>query len=284
MICLARNRKLRISGDLAQCILLILRKEGAQPLLQLQEKTALQTSGLHNQTGERRARSETLCVASTCDDLVRKELIKLSDNAAYELTAVGRVQAEEIASDMESLVHRIETQISSPSAAARNATAGYLVLAVLKMSAGFFSGSVGLIADGADTTVDTASSGIVWAGIKFKKDTLGTVIILGLMFLTAAILFYDSANSDNSPGTWNILAHIYAYGGNRHRTHSYAIDVCPFALSAGCGKQKPEPCTHIPIYRLQKQRLLLGSCYCGRNLLYIWHILGRCDSWSIHSC
>ena len=195
MICLARNRKLRISGDLAQCILLILRKEGAQTLLQLQEKTALQTSGLHNQTGERRARSETLCVASTCDDLVRKELIKLSDNAAYELTAVGRVQAEEIASDMESLVHRIETQISSPSAAARNATAGYLVLAVLKMSAGFFSGSVGLIADGADTTVDTASSGIVWAGIKFKKDTLGTVIILGLMFLTAAILFYDSANS-----------------------------------------------------------------------------------------
>ena len=44
-------------------------------------------------------------------------------------------------------------------------------------------------------TVDTASSGIVWAGIKLKKETLGTVIILGLMFLTAAILFYDSANS-----------------------------------------------------------------------------------------
>jgi len=195
MICLARNRKRRISGDLTQCILLILCKEGAQTLLQLQEKTALQTSGLHNQIGERRVRSGTLSVVSTCDDMVRKKWIKLTDNAAYELTAEGRVEAEGIANDMESVVHRIETHILSPSAAARNATAGYFVLALLKMLAGFFSGSVGLIADGADTTVDTASSGIVWAGIKFKKDTLGTVIILGLMFLTAAILFYDSANS-----------------------------------------------------------------------------------------
>ena len=61
-----------INGDLAQCILLILRKEGAQTLQQLQEKTALQTSGFHTQTGGRRAPSETLSVVSTCDDLARK--------------------------------------------------------------------------------------------------------------------------------------------------------------------------------------------------------------------
>ena len=136
-----------------------------------------------------------MSVVSTCDDLARKKWINLTDNATYELTAEGRVQSEEIANTMESLAHRIKTQILSPSAAARNATAGYFALAILKMLAGFFSGSVGLIADGADTTVDTASSAIVWAGIKFKKDTLGTVIILGLMFLTAAILFFDSASS-----------------------------------------------------------------------------------------
>ncbi len=184
-----------MSNDLAQHILLILRKEGAQTLLQLQEKTAVQTSGFQNQTGGRRARSETLSVAATCDDLASRKWIKLADNATYELTAEGRVQAEEIANDMESLVHRIENQILNPSAAARNATGGYFVLAILKMLAGFFSGSVGLIADGADTTVDTASSAIVWAGIKLKKEILGTIIILGLMFLTAAILFYDSASS-----------------------------------------------------------------------------------------
>ena len=113
-----------------------------------------------------------MSVEATCDDLARKKWIKLADNATYELTAEGRVQAEEIANDMESLFHRIETQILNPSAAARNATAGYFVLAILKMLAGFFSGSVGLIADGADTTVDTASSAIVWAGIKFKKEIL----------------------------------------------------------------------------------------------------------------
>lgn len=184
-----------MSSDLAQHILLILHKEGAQTLLQLQEKTALQTSGLHNQTRERRVRSKTLSVAVTCDEMVRKKWIKLTDNATYELTAEGRVQAEEIADDMESVVHRIETQMLSPSAAARNATAGYFVLAILKMLAGLFSGSIGLIADGADTTVDTASSAIVWAGIKLKKEIICTIIILGLMFLTAVILFYNSANA-----------------------------------------------------------------------------------------
>jgi cation diffusion facilitator family transporter len=185
-----------MSGDLAQHIMLILRKEGAQTLLQLQEKTALQTMGFHSQTGERRTRfNETSSAAATCDDLVHKKWIKLTDSTTYELTNEGRAQAEETVNKMERGVHLLETQILSPSAAARNATAGYFVLAVLKMLAGFISGSVGLIADGADTTVDTASSAIVWAGIKFKKEILGTIIILGLMFLTAVILFYDSANS-----------------------------------------------------------------------------------------
>jgi Co/Zn/Cd efflux system component/predicted transcriptional regulator len=63
------------------------------------------------------------------------------------------------------------------------------------MVAGLLSGSVGLIADGVDTTVDTAASAIVWAGIKFKKEVIGTLIIIGLMFLTAAILFFNSISS-----------------------------------------------------------------------------------------
>jgi Co/Zn/Cd efflux system component len=76
------------------------------------------------------------------------------------------------------------------------------------MITGALSGSVGLIADGADTTIDTVASGIVWAGIKFKKELLGTITILGLMFLTAVLLFYDSAISivENVYGTFVPMA------------------------------------------------------------------------------
>ena len=205
MICLARNRKRSVSGDLDKYILLILRKDGAQTLRQLQGKTDLQTAGFHSQVGERPARSsETLSVGATCDDMMRKKWIKLTDNGTYELTDEGRVQAEETANTIERGVRTLETQILKPTSAARNATASYVVLALLKMSVGFFSGSVGLISDGADTTVDTAASGIVWAGIKFKKESVGTITIIGLMFLTAVILFYDSANSiiENLQGTF----------------------------------------------------------------------------------
>ena len=143
-------------------------------------------------------------VAETCEGLVCKKWLKLSADAKYELTPEGRSQAEITAATMEKGAAILQNQFLSPSAAARNTTVGYVVLAVLKLFAGFFSGSVGLIADGADTTVDTAASAIVWFGIKFKKENLGTITIIGLMFVTAIILFYDSVNSviKNVAGTF----------------------------------------------------------------------------------
>lgn len=84
-------------------------------------------------------------------------------------------------------------------------------MAGLKMLTGIFSGSVGLIADGADTTVDTAASGIVWAGIKFKKELIGTFTIIGLMLATAVLLFYESVNSmiDSLLGTFTPMSAPY---------------------------------------------------------------------------
>ena len=80
----------------------------------------------------------------------------------------------------------------SPTAAARNTVIADFFLAVMKLSAGLFSASVGLIADGADAAIDTVSASVVWAGIKFKKEFLGTLIVISMMFLTAISVGYES--------------------------------------------------------------------------------------------
>jgi cation diffusion facilitator family transporter len=193
---MAQNKKKKIDGDLSEFILLALLKEGILSLKELQEYTALQSISF---IGRRQRRHERLNgqvdIAETCEGLVCKKLLKLTDQAKYELTQYGKAKAEETARAMEKGAAILEKQFLSPSATARNTTAGYVVLAVFKLLAGFLSGSVGLIADGADTTIDTAASAVVWFGIKAKKEIFGTILIIGLMFTTAIILFFDSANS-----------------------------------------------------------------------------------------
>jgi cation diffusion facilitator family transporter len=202
---MAKSRKRRVDSDLSEYILLIIHKDGAQTLEQLKEKTALQTVSFRVRDEKRPPRLDhTLTIETTCNGMVNRKWLQLTSEAKYELTYEGRLQAKEKAESMEQGARMIENQFLSPSATARNSTGIYIFVAVLKMVAGFLSGSVGLIADGADTTVDTAASAIVWAGIKFKKEVLGTVTILGLMFLTAVLLFVNSARSivENVAGTF----------------------------------------------------------------------------------
>jgi cation diffusion facilitator family transporter len=201
---MVRKKRRRVSGDLAEYILLILHKEGAQTLQQLEEKTALQTVAFRGRAQRRRAEEDVAKVKRTCERLLVNQLVQLNADTKYELTQGGRAKAAETTNDMERGAQILEKQFLSPSAAARNATVGYVFVATLTMVTGFLSGSVGLIADAADTTVDTVASGIVWVGIKFKKELLGTITILGLMFFTAALLFYESAGSiiENFEGTF----------------------------------------------------------------------------------
>ena len=192
---MAQNKKRKINGDLSEFILLALLHEGKLNLTQLKERTALQSLDFHSHKEIRHARPQEEKVEVTCDGLVGKKWLRLTDNAEYELTADGKVQAQSTAEAMEKGAAIIQNQLLSPTATARNTTASYLLLSTIKVLAGFFSGSVGLIADGADTSVDTAAAAIVWFGIKFKKEILGTITIIGLMFLTAIILCYDSVVS-----------------------------------------------------------------------------------------
>ncbi len=193
---MARQRRRRSNGDSDDYILLIILKEGALSLEQIEEKTIHRRMAFRSGQGNRRRPSEEqLSVAERCERLASNNLLKMGSDCKYQLTQEGKEEAEHAAETMERGAAMLQNQFLSPTAAARNTTIGYVFLATLKLIAGFLSGSVGLMADGADTTVDTAASAIVWFGIKFKKEILGTITILGLMFITAIILFYDSFQS-----------------------------------------------------------------------------------------
>ena len=140
----------------------------------------------------REKHEQQISVQLECKRLIEKGLIRLNEEERYELTENGIEEAEKSAREMKRALSSIRSQYLSPTAAARNTVIANFFLALMKLLAGFFSNSVGLIADGADAAIDTASASVVWAGIKFKKELAGTLIIILMMFITVSSVGYES--------------------------------------------------------------------------------------------
>jgi Co/Zn/Cd efflux system component len=134
-------------------------------------------------------------IKSECQNLQEKSLITKNQSNKFELTAKGREQAAEFEKNLKKSSELLEGQILSPPAAARNTIIVDFFLALLKLSSGFLSGSVGLLADGADAAVDTVSATVVWLGIKIKREIIGTLIVLLMMFISGISVGYDSIMS-----------------------------------------------------------------------------------------
>jgi len=140
----------------------------------------------------REKHEQQINVQLECKRLIEKGLLRLNEEKKYELTENRIEEAEKSAREMKRALSSIRSQYLSPTAAARNTVIADFFLAIMKLLAGFFSNSVGLIADGADAAIDTASASVVWAGIKFKKELAGTLIIILMMFITASSVGYES--------------------------------------------------------------------------------------------
>jgi cation diffusion facilitator family transporter len=190
-----KSKRKRFNGDLPELVMLSLFKQGALGLKEIEKATALQSAPFQISQRSKRHAKEQGSVDDVCANLVEKNLIKINAEGKYELTDEGRVRAGKSNDAMERGAKIMESHVLSPTATARNTTVGYVVLSLVKLFLGFFSGSVGLIADGADTAVDTVASSIVYCGIRFKKEILGTIKIIGLMFVTAITLLYEAAVS-----------------------------------------------------------------------------------------
>jgi cation diffusion facilitator family transporter len=216
---LGLSRKRSRHGDFNKFILLALLKEGSLDLDELKKKTSLLVSqfeivgielgtrivsSLFSKFGRpavarssrvKQKDSDQVDVKSECESLQEKGLITKNQISKFELTAEGREKAAEFEKNLKKSAELLESQILSSSAAARNTIVIDFFLASLKLLSGIFSGSVGLLADGADAAVDTVSAAVVWLGIKIKKENLGNLIVLLMMFISAISVGYDSIMS-----------------------------------------------------------------------------------------
>jgi cation diffusion facilitator family transporter len=141
---------------------------------------------------KRKENKQEVDVKSECRNLQEKGLIRMNQLCKFELTVEGREKAKEFEKNLKKSADILEGQIFSPSAAARNTVIVDFFLASLKLFSGIFSGSVGLLADGADAAVDTVSAAVVWLGMKIRREILGTLIVLLMMFITGISVGYDS--------------------------------------------------------------------------------------------
>jgi Co/Zn/Cd efflux system component len=211
------SRKRRRHGDFGKFILLALMKEGPLDLHELERMTSVLVSqfeiigtefgtrivsSLFSKLGRpaivRRSRikrekgEQQIDIKLECRDLQEKGLVKMDQMGRYELSAEGEEKAKEFERGLKKSVDILEGQFLSSSSAARNTFFVDFFLATLKLLSGISSGSVGLLADGADAAIDTVSAVVVWVGMRIKRENLGTLVVLLMMFITGIGVGYDS--------------------------------------------------------------------------------------------
>lgn len=148
------------------------------------------------------------------DKLMELGLVKFNDENKYELTEEGK----EIAIKSNEKIKKWATTMDSelnPSITAKNTTFLDAFLALLKLGSGLVSGSMGLIADGTDATMDTVEAILVWLGIKYHRENLSTFLVIFGLFFASISVGYDS------------ITHIIAafYGNAQPITLPYLVIV-----------------------------------------------------------
>jgi hypothetical protein len=174
-------------------ILMALRREGPLTMTDLEEKFFLFMSQFnfgHANSTEYRHRSP-FNIFADLETLTQKGLVTLEQNT-YRLTPEGEQVADETVKTIERGAEWVQTHFLTPRATARNTVFFDFFLAVLKLIAGMISGSVGLLADGADAAIDTLSAFMVWIGIRTNKELMGTVIIVGMMLVAGVSIGIES--------------------------------------------------------------------------------------------
>jgi Mn-dependent DtxR family transcriptional regulator len=183
---------------LRRIILLVLYKEGSLAQEELTQRTA--NLSLRLQLSNKQpvpthySFEEPKSVEQICQEMINENLLCLT-SSKYELTKKCKAKAKRLAKALDNTANFFENHLLSTPATARNALGGYGSLAAVQTLTGFFTGSVGLIADGTGTIISTLSAGIVWMGIRTKKEHLSTSIIIVLMLASALSIGLDSISS-----------------------------------------------------------------------------------------
>lgn len=125
------------------------------------------------------------------DKLIKKGWINLNKDDKYELTKEGLSQAKIYGEKIKKEAAMVDKELK-PSTTAMNTTFLDAFLAFLKLGGGLISGSMGLIADGSDATMDTVEAILVWLGIKYHREKLSTLLVVAGLFIAAITVLFDS--------------------------------------------------------------------------------------------
>jgi cation diffusion facilitator family transporter len=183
-------------SDRGRFVLMALLKEGPLTLEELEKKSFLFVSQFgvrHRHVHKKPRGGDIFDVRAEADSLVDRNMVLRTGNT-YDLTEEGRKTAEKSVQIIERGARWVKKNVLNPRATARNTVFADFFLAFMKLTAGMISGSVGLLADGADAAVDTVSASVVWAGLKMKKELLGTVVIIAMMVATGVSIGYESVS------------------------------------------------------------------------------------------
>ena len=117
-------------------------------------------------------------IDSSLNHLTDEGLIMYSDR--YEITKEGLDALNKRERDIE----KHHMRHLSKEACAKYSLWGNVGLSVLEFIIGFFSGSIGLIADAVHTAIDIVASAVTWIGIRINREAqaalLGGIILCGI--------------------------------------------------------------------------------------------------------
>lgn len=162
--------------------------EKGQPLM---ERLFFKTTHLRSELEEVRNDKSNHGAAVEMDKLIKKDWINLNENDKYELTNEGLSKAKIYEAEMKKEASMVDKELT-PSTTAMNTTFLDAFLAVIKLGGGLISGSMGLIADGSDATMDTVEAILVWLGIRYHREKLSTLLVVSGLFLAAILVLFQS--------------------------------------------------------------------------------------------
>jgi len=157
----------------------------------LGQRLFFKLSHMRKELEDGRASKDTHTTEFELNKLIDYDLLKLNKENKYELTSEGRVQAENSHKKMVNEASKAHSEFK-PSTTAKNTTFLDAFLAVLKLGSGLVSGSMGLIADGTDATMDTIEAILVWLGIKYHRENLSTLLVIFGLFIASISILFDS--------------------------------------------------------------------------------------------
>lgn len=125
-------------------------------------------------------------------------------NQYYYLASTVKEQTQKVIRDLKKMSDSVE-KYSQPSMVAKITLGVHFFLALIKLPAGFISGSIGLINDGIDTALDAFSSILVYLGIRFDRERLSNIFLVLAMLITGSLASYQAIRRFLFPIKWKLI-------------------------------------------------------------------------------